>query len=100
MVICNTTISIDNAVVDEWISWMNATYIPLLKNTDSFIDVYLLKILSTQDQGGTSFALMMLSRDMKTYTDFETKHAQKLDQIHNLKYGSQFVSFRTMLEEA
>lgn len=100
MVICNTTISIDNLVVEEWASWMQATYIPLLKNTGSFIDVRLFKVLNDQDQGGLSFALMMMSRDMQTYTDFEAKHARKLDQLHNIKYGSKFVSFRTMLEEA
>ena len=99
MVICNTTISIDNSVVEEWTIWMKATYIPLLMNTGSFIDVRLFKVLNNQDQGGSSFALMMMSRDMQTYTDFEAKHARKLDQLHNVKYGSKFVSFRTMLEE-
>jgi len=100
MVICNTTISIDNAVVEEWTSWMKITYIPLLMNTGSFHDVRLLKVHNNQDQGGSSFALMMMSRDMQTYKDFEAKHARKLDQLHNIKYGSKFVSFRTMLEEA
>jgi hypothetical protein len=100
MVICNTTICIDNSVAEEWSLWMKVTYIPLLLNTGSFIDVRLLKVLNNQDQGGTSFALMMMSRDMQTYTDFEAKHARKLDQLHSIKYGTKFVSFRTMLEES
>ena len=100
MVICNTTISIDISVAQEWKNWMNETYIPLLKNTGSFIDVRLFAVQNDQDEGGITFALMMMSRDLSTYKDFEAKHAKKLDQLHNIKYGSQFVSFRTMLEEA
>lgn len=99
MVICNTTISIDNQVAEEWSKWMKSTYIPLLMNTGAFSDVRLFKVLNMQDKGGVSYALMLMSRDMQTYTDFEAKHARKLDQLHNIKYGSKFVSFRTMLEE-
>ena len=100
MVICNTTISIDKAIIGEWTDWMNKTYIPLLMDTGKFIDVRLFKVINNQDQGGISFALMMMCRDKQTYLDFEARHARQLDQLHNVKYGDRFVSFRTMLEEA
>ena len=77
MVICNTTISIDISVSQEWKNWMNETYIPLLKNTGSFIDVRLFAVQNDQDEGGITFALMMMSRDLSTYKDFEAKTLEK-----------------------
>lgn len=99
MVICNTTISIDNSVKEEWVGWIKKVYIPLLMDTGKFIDVRLFKVLNNQDKGGTSYALMFMSRDMATYREFEEKHAQKLDQLHNVKFGGKFMPFRTLLEE-
>ena len=56
MVICNTTISIDNSVKEEWVVWIKKVYIPLLMETGKFIDVRLFKVLNNQDKGGTSYA--------------------------------------------
>jgi len=38
MVICNTTISIDSSIQDEWTQWMKTTYIPLILDTGKFVD--------------------------------------------------------------
>ena len=100
MVVCNTTISIDVAIKQEWIGWMKNSYIPLILETGNFIDVKLLKIHSTEDEGGSSYALMMWCKDMNNYTDFEKQYSRQLDGLHNTKFGGRFASFRTLLEEA
>lgn len=100
MVICNTTICIDNTILPEWTAWMKSTYIPMIRQTGFFIDVKLMKVLSNTDEGGSSYALMMWCSDMKLFAEFEKQYSRTLDELHNAKYKGLFASFRTMLEEA
>lgn len=99
MVICNTTIVVEDSVSSEWEIWMKTHYIQLLKETGCFSNVYLMSVMLDDPQHNKTYALMMHCKDMNTYELFEKKFAARLDGLHISKFNGKFGSFRTLLEE-
>lgn len=97
MIIYNVTVNIDEDVHDEWLRWMKEVHIPDVMKTGLFIENKICKILA-ESEGGVSYSVQYVCRDMDTYQKYEETFAPALRKEHSQKYAGKFVAFRTLLE--
>lgn len=97
MILYNVTINIDDDVHDEWLQWMKEVHIPDVMNTGYFLENRICKIMAESD-GGVSYAIQYLCKNMEDLEDYQEKHAPRLQQEHTDRYAGKFAAFRTLLE--
>ncbi len=97
MIIYNVTVNIDHNVHDEWLKWMKEVHIPDVMNTGLFIENKVCRILA-EEEGGKSYSIQYLCKDMETLEKYQQEFAPKLQQEHTKKYKGKFAAFRTLLE--
>ena len=97
MILYNITVSIDEAVHIEWLHWMKTVHIPDVMKTGKFLDNKICKILA-EEQGGLSYSIQYLAKDMATYEDYLEHDAPSLQKEHTDKYQGKFAAFRTLLQ--
>lgn len=95
-VIYNVTVSVDEAVSQEWLEWMQEVHIPEVMKTGLFIESRISRVLG-HEEGGKTFAIQYLCPNMDTYNEYVSNHAPALQADHTNKYGAQTVAFRTLL---
>ena len=97
MIIYNVTVSIDEDVHDEWLTWMREVHIPDVMKTELFIESKISRILA-EEEGGKSYSIMYLCKDMATLEYYQENHAPALQKDHTSRYAGKFAAFRTLLE--
>jgi len=97
MILYNVTVNIDEAVHDEWLTWMKEVHIPDVLNTGMFFDNKICRI-HAEEQGGKSYSIQYLARSWEDYNRYQDEFAPKLQQEHTTKYQGKFAAFRTILE--
>lgn len=98
MIIYNVTVSIDHNVHDNWLEWMKQVHIPDVMATGAFLENKISKVLADQDEGGITYAIQYICKDMDTYERYQKEHAPRLQQEHSARYEGKFAAFRTLLE--
>jgi hypothetical protein len=100
MIVYNVTINLDEAIAEEWLTWMKSIHIPLVMDTGCFEGYKILKLLNERtDFEGPTFAVQYFSPDMKTMQKYSSQFAPSLQKEVKDKYGERLVAFRTLLEE-
>ena len=101
MVIYNVTVSIDNEVANDWLSWMKEVHIPEVLATGLFVDYKFLKLLEDKevDDGSTTYAVQYMAHGVKEVADYLENHATTLRAKQNERYEGRLAAFRTVLEE-
>lgn len=97
MIIYNVTVNIDADVHNEWLKWMKEIHIPDVMKTGLFIENKICRILA-EEQGGLSYSIQYLCKDMATFKKYEQEFAPKLREEHSLRFAGKFAAFRTLLE--
>jgi len=97
MIIYNVTVNIDEDVNDEWLQWMKDEHIPDVMKTGLFVGYKMCRIVAF-DEGGNSYSIQYSCQDMKTFHQYQVKHAPRLQEEHKKKFEGKFVAFRTLLE--
>ena len=98
MIIYNVTVNIDHNVHEDWLEWMKQVHIPDVMATGAFLENKISKVLADQDEGGITYAIQYISKDMETYERYQKEHAPRLQQEHSARYEGKFAAFRTLLE--
>lgn len=70
MILLNITNIISDQLVDQYISWLQKEYIPLIQETKNFNEIKLLKILDSPNEGH-SFSLQLVASDLTAITAFK-----------------------------
>jgi len=96
MIVYNVTVTIDEAVHDEWLSWMRLEHIPEVMKTGCFIESKLAKIHGVQ-QGELSYSIQYTASDESTLSRYQRDFAPTLQRKHATRYSGKFVAFRTLL---
>ena len=98
MYLFSITINIEDSLCEEWFSWVNLKIKPLLLN-DSLVQKFrVLKVLSEEENNGTSFSFQY---DIATLVDinlFEERYDTEVAIEMYRLYSEKFVEFRTRLE--
>ena len=97
MVIYNVTVNIDAQARDEWLEWMADEHIPKVLATGLFKRSTLSKILA-EEAGGFAYSIQYQAKSMAAYEEYQAKHADRLQNEHQSKFGTKTVAFRTLLD--
>lgn len=97
MIIYNVTVNVDESHHEEWVNWMKTVHIPDVMNTGMFVEHRFSKILAFEE-GGKSYSIQYLCKDMATLEQYQRDHAPRLQQEHTKRYDGKFAAFRTLLE--
>ncbi|MDG2505442.1 MAG: DUF4286 family protein [Crocinitomicaceae bacterium] len=98
MIIYNVTVSIDNSIEQEWLSWMRTKHIPDVMSTQAFRECKLSRLLTGEEQGGKAYSVMYVAFSREHLDQYQKEHAYKLQEEHSRKYQGKFAAFRTELK--
>ncbi len=97
MILYNVTINIDEAVHDEWMTWMTEVHIPDVLATGMFVENQLCRV-EGESEGGVTYAIQYLAPDRAHYERYLEEFAPRLQAEHATRFGGKFAAFRTVLE--
>jgi hypothetical protein len=100
MIVFNITVNISYAAEKEWLSYMKQTHIPEIMATGLPLDVKLLKLLTEIENDGSTYTSQFSFRTMEDFLAYQTDHQANIQDKHHRIFNGQYVSFRTLLEEA
>lgn len=89
---------VDNTIEEEWILWQKEIHIPEIMSTDYFYDHRFFKLLEQDEDEGKTYVIQYFALEKKDYEDYIHHHAQVLREKAFLKWGNQFIAFRTLLK--
>jgi hypothetical protein len=97
MIIYNVTVNIDEAVHDEWLTWMKDVHIPDVLKTGLFLNNKICRVL-VEEESGITYSVQYTSKNRADYETYKNLHAARLQKVHADRFGGKFVAFRTLLE--
>jgi tricorn protease-like protein len=99
MILYNTTYSVAAEVGPDWVSWMKKFYLPAVMATRLPVGHKMLRLLTELDNEGITYSVQLDFNDMADYTTFLGQHADTMQKRIQHRFGGQYVSFDTLLEE-
>ncbi|MBI1317241.1 DUF4286 family protein [bacterium] len=97
MIIYNVTVNVDDAVREEWKTYMLTEHIPDVLETGLFVGYRFCRVM-VEEESGTTYSIQYQMKDLESYQLYEQLYAPKLRERHQERYGSKTVAFRTLLE--
>jgi hypothetical protein len=97
MILYNVTMSLDPAIHEDWLAWVQATHIPDVLATGLFSGYRLVRILN-EEEGGVTYSIQYFCADLATYERYRTEFAPKLQADTKRRYDGRYAAFRTLLE--
>ncbi|MDO6438781.1 DUF4286 family protein [Cyclobacterium sp. 1_MG-2023] len=98
MVLYNITVNIDSEREEEFIEWMKQEYLSRVMQTGLFYEKRFFRLLQEDNGNGVNFSAQFLAENLEDLEFFQARYADVLSEIIKEKFGSQFVSFRSVLE--
>lgn len=99
MILYNTTYSVANEVAADWLRWMKLFFLPSAMATELPTGYRVLRLLTELDNGGVTYSVQLDFETMDAYQTYQEQHADLLRQRVQHRFGNQFISFDTLLEE-
>ncbi len=97
MILYNVTVSVDESIHQDWLSWMKETHIPDVMATECFIENRMLRMLN-EEEGGITYAIQYIAPSMEIYEKYQREFAPNLQLDVKQRYEGKFAAFRTVLE--
>ena len=98
MYIYNVTINIEEAVHDQWLTWMQDIHIPEVLETGKFIQARMCRVLVEEEMGGLTYSIQYFAKNKETLNAYYQEDAPRLRQALITLFADKFVAFRTELE--
>ena len=98
MILYNITINIESEKEVEFIAWMKQEYLPRVMQTGLFYEKRFFRLIQNDNGDGINFSAQFLAESMEDLEFFENRYASILRELIKDKFGTQFVSFRSVLE--
>ena len=99
MIFYNVTCKVDLSREEEWVKWMRETHVPEVCATGCFVKATFLKLKFPAEDEGVTYAIQYHCPSMQLLDKYLNEFAQGLQQDHAMKFGSDVVAFRTILEK-
>ena len=96
MILYNVTVSIDESIHEDWLTWMRTKHVPDVMATGCFIEARISRVHG-EEQGGFTFAISYVASSQDKIDEYQNSHAPALQSEHNAKYAGNVAAFRTML---
>tara|TARA_B100001250_G_C19032878_1_gene458285 strand:+ start:45 stop:353 length:309 start_codon:yes stop_codon:yes gene_type:complete len=97
MIIYNVTVSVEEAIKDEWLNWMRTEHIPEVMACGIFTKAQINHVIEKIDSDNT-FAIAYTCSSTKELHRYQMKFAAKLQQKHSVMFGNKAVAFRTLMQ--
>lgn len=97
MYIYNVTINIDEAVHNEWLTWMESHILDVL-NTGRFSSAKLTEVLVEEEMGGKTYSIQYTANTREDLNDYYANEAEKLREESSKKFSDKMLTFRTELK--
>lgn len=98
MLIYNVTINIEDAVHEQWVTWMKQTHIPDMLATGKFTGARMVKVLVEEEMGGVTYSVQYQVATREKLDQYYREDADRLRQDALNRFANKFVAFRTELE--
>jgi hypothetical protein len=98
MIIYNVTTKVTHNINDAWLRWMKQEHIPAIMDTGLFHDYRICRLLEQDDQDGLTYSIQYFTDTLENYQTYLEEHAATFRQTSYELFGSQFVSFRTVMQ--
>ncbi len=99
MIIANTTFSVAEETATDWLRWMKTFHLTAVMNTGLPQRYRVLHLLTELDNEAVTYTVQF---DFATRADYDLYLATRADAMQQRiqhRFGGQFVSFDTLLEE-
>lgn len=100
MILFNITVNISHAAEKDWLKFMKEVHIPEIMASGLPLETKLLRLLTEIDNEGVTYTNQFIFRTMEDFLAYQTDFQAELQDKHHQKFNGQYVSFRTLLEEA
>jgi uncharacterized protein YbcC (UPF0753/DUF2309 family) len=100
MIIFNITVNISYKAEKEWLTYMKQVHIPEILATRLPTDHKLLRLLTEIENDGSTYTSQFTFRTMEDFLAYQTSYQADLQEKHHARFNGEYVSFRTLLEEA
>ena len=100
MIVYNITVNISYQAEKDWLTYMKSVYIPEIVATDLPLECKLLRLLTEIENEGSTYTTQFTFRTMEDFLAYQTHFQPMLQERHHELFNGQYVSFRTLLEEA
>ncbi len=99
MIIYSVTISIEQAVQRDWLSWMQVRHIPDVMDTGYFLRYEMRRLLDPAPEAGhETYNIQYHCRSLVDLDEYLDKEAARLQEDHHLRYQGRYAAIRTILE--
>lgn len=99
MILYNITMSVDPQIEREFLRWMKTEHMPAVMNTGLPAEKNVLRLLTEVDNAGVTYTFQYWFQTMEDFVTYQSLHQPTLQQQVADRYATQYVSFRTLLEE-
>ncbi|MBI1183607.1 DUF4286 family protein [bacterium] len=99
MVIYSVTVTVDEAIKEDWVRYMKEQHIPEVIATGCFTGYRFTRVIGTSEEKENSFNVQYFLDSMKEMHRYQVHFAPALQKDHSQKYGDKALAFRTLLEE-
>ncbi len=99
MYLFNTTFYIDDAVMNDWIEWLRATYLPMMQAAGTFSNPLVYQVHSLNDEeDSSSIAVQFSVETMDDIRQWEETVNPRVEQSMLGVFGTKVLHFWTVLE--
>jgi hypothetical protein len=98
MIIYNVTIKIETQIADAWLQWLLNEHIPLVMQTNCFVDYKVVRLLEVDDNEGPTYAIQYYAQSKADYNRYIEIYSSEMRKISFGKWGDRFIVFRSVME--
>ena len=98
MFIFNTTFLVSDKAHGAWIKWIKEEYIPFVLKSELLTQPQVTKILSAEEQDGTSFSVQFHAADAASLEMWRKQYENECQMNCFKTFGTEALSFSTVME--
>ena len=98
MLIFNTTYLVSDKVYGPWMKWIQEQHIPFMLESELFSLPQVAKVLTNEEQEGTSFSVQFHVQDMETLRLWNQKYGEHFKADFAKQFSTEALFFTTVLE--
>jgi hypothetical protein len=98
MLIFNTTFLVSDRYHGAWLKWSREFLIPFMLESGEFTQPQVAKVLTGDEQEGTSFSVQFHIVDMDALVSWNAEYASRFQAEVTEKFGQEVLFFSTVLE--
>lgn len=98
MFIFNTTFLVSDKAHGAWIKWVREDYIPFVLESELLTQPQITKILSAEEQDGTSFSVQFCAANAAMLEKWRKRYENECQMNCFKTFGTEVLSFSTVME--